>query len=295
MTSHTDQNAHPDVIEIADLAEGILPVERAAQVHAHLDSCADCADVLAALQEIGGLLGELPEPEPMPMDVAARIDAALAAEPMPAAGQPDVPRETERPAAPGGFHGDVPRGTSAPAGRPGASTGPGRQAGRRGRRMLLATAGAVGVLVLGGLAYQMGSQGSSGSAHQDSSVAAKGSNRDEAPSDTLARDVARLLGKADTASTGGPASSPMLTENGNTVVAAPNGTVTSVPACVLKATERAEKPLAAERKPYEGVDSFVVVLPDPDSSSMVDAYVLTASCSVTAPAQVLFQNSYPRG
>lgn len=294
MTSHTDQNAHPDVIEIADLSEGILPDERTAQVQAHIDSCADCADVLASLQEISGLLAELPEPEPMPSDVAARIDAALAAEPMPVIGRPDVPRETERPVTPGGFHGDVPRGTSAPAGRPGGPTGPGRT-GWRGRRMLLATAGAAAVLVLGGLAYQMGSRGSGDSVHQDSSsIAAKGSNRDDAPSDTLATDVARLLGKADTASTGGPASTPMLNENGNTVVAAPNGTVTSVPICVLKATERVEKPLAAERKPYAGVDSFVVVLPDADSSR-VDAYVLTASCSATTPAQVLFQNSYPRG
>jgi hypothetical protein len=268
MTSHTDRNAHPDVIEIADLAEGILPGERAAQVHRHIAACADCADVLASLQEIGGLLAELPEPGPMPSDVAARIDAALAAEPMPTVGQPDVPRGTERPAAPAGLHSsDVPRGTSAPAGRPVAATGPGR-AGRwgRGRRGLLTAAGAAAVLLLGGLIYQIGSQGGD-NAHQDSSAAAKSSNRDAAPQDPLTDDVARLLGKAGASSMGGPASTPMLNENGNTVVAAPNGTVTSVPVCVLKATGRTEKPLAAERKPYQGVDSFVVVLPDPDSSS----------------------------
>ncbi|WP_031512701.1 anti-sigma factor family protein [Streptomyces sp. NRRL F-5123] len=292
MTSRTDQNAHPDVIEIADLAEGILSAERAAQVRAHVDSCADCADVLASLQEISGLLAELPEPEAMPSDVAARIDAALAAEPLPVTEQPDVPRETARP-TPGGFHGDVPRGTSAPAGRPAGPTGPGR-ARERGRRMLLLTAaGAAAVLVLGGITYQLTSRsGSSGNMKSDSSAAAKGSNHDDAPPDPVASDVARLLGGAR--SSGGPANSPMLSEKGDTVVAAPNGTVTSVPSCVLKGTQRTDKPLAAERKPYQGVDSFVVVLPDPDSSSLVDAYVLTSSCNATTPAQVLFQNSYPR-
>lgn len=294
MTSRTDQNPHPDVIEIADLAEGILPAERAAQVRAHLDSCADCADVLVSLQEISGLLAELPEPEAMPSDVAARIDAALAAEPLPATEQPDVPRETARPGA-GGFHGDVPRGTSAPAGRPAASTGPGR-ARTRGRRMLLTAAGAAAVLVLGGLTYQLASHsGSGGGMNNDSSAAAKGSNHGEAPPDPVASDVARLLGGTGSPSSGGPANSPMLGERGDIVVAAPNGTVTSVPSCVLKGTQRTEKPLAAERKPYQGVDSFVIVLPDPNNSVLVDAYVLTSSCNAATPAQVLFQNSYPRG
>jgi hypothetical protein len=293
MTSPTDQNAHPDVMEIADLAEDVLPEERAFQVRAHLGSCPDCADVLASLREISGLLAELPEPEAMPSDVVARIDAALAAEPLPAS-EPDVPRETARPET-GGAHGGVPRGTSAPVGRPAASTGPGR-AKPRGRRMLLTAAGAAAFLVLGGLTYELASHGSSGGMGNDSGASsAKGSNRDNAAPDALAIDVARLLDSTGSTSASGPANSPMLGKKGDVVVAAPNGTVTSVPSCVLNATQRTEKPLAAERKVYEGVDSFVVVLPDPDDSSLVSAYVLTASCSPIAPAQLLFENSYPRG
>ncbi|MFI0895298.1 anti-sigma factor family protein [Streptomyces sp. NPDC020983] len=293
MTSPTDQNAHPDVMEIADLAEDILQEDRAFQVRAHLGSCPDCAGVLASLREISGLLAEMPEPEAMPSDVVARIDAALAAEPLPASEQPDVPRETAPP-APGGSPGGVPRGTSAPAGRPAASTGPGR-ARRRGRRMLLTAAGAAAFLVLGGLTYELASHsGSGGMGHDSSASSAKGSNRDNAAPDALGIDVARLLDSSGSTSASGPANSPMLGTKGDVVVAAPNGTVTSVPSCVLKATQRTEKPLAAERKVYEGVDSFVVVLPDPDDTSLVSAYVLTASCSPVTPAQLLFENSYPR-
>src|SRR3954467_4741780 len=100
MTSTMGQDPHPDVMEIADLAEGILSPEQAAEVHAHVESCVECGEVLASLQEIRGLLGELPEPEPMPADVAARIDAALAAETRLHAAGPQVPGS------------DVPRGTS---------------------------------------------------------------------------------------------------------------------------------------------------------------------------------------
>ncbi|MFI0717957.1 anti-sigma factor family protein [Streptomyces sp. NPDC021224] len=301
MTSRTDQNAHPDVVEIADLAEGILPVERASEVRAHINSCADCADVLASLQEVSGLLAELPvpeAPEPMPADVAARIDAALAAEPLPTSEHADVPRETPRP-GPGAIRPAVPRGTSAPAGRPSASTRPSApigsgRASQRGRRLLLTAAGAAAVLMLGGLTYELASHSGSGGMQKDSVSSAKGSSGDDAAPDTVAIDVARLLSSPGSSSMGGPAKSPMLGESGDTVVAAPNGTVTSVPSCVLKATQRTDKPLAAERKLYEGVESFVVILPGTDSST-VEAYVLTASCTAETPARVLFESSYPRG
>lgn len=80
MTSPSDTDQHPDVEEISDLTEGLLPPSRTAELRQHLDACALCADVHQSLMEIRDLLGTLPGPSPMPADVAERIDAALAAE-----------------------------------------------------------------------------------------------------------------------------------------------------------------------------------------------------------------------
>ncbi|MEW2556465.1 zf-HC2 domain-containing protein, partial [Streptomyces zhihengii] len=80
MTSSTDADRHPDVSEISDLTEGLLPPSRAAELRRHLDDCPLCADVHTSLEEIRGLLGTLPGAGRMPADVAGRIDAALAAE-----------------------------------------------------------------------------------------------------------------------------------------------------------------------------------------------------------------------
>ncbi|MFG3282784.1 hypothetical protein [Streptomyces sp. NPDC048111] len=97
MTSTTGTTQHPDVSEISDLTEGLLPPTRSADLRRHLQGCALCADVQASLEEIRDLLGTLPGPQRMPADVAGRIDAALAAEALLNATAPgDSPRETER-------------------------------------------------------------------------------------------------------------------------------------------------------------------------------------------------------
>ncbi|MFF7360250.1 anti-sigma factor family protein [Streptomyces sp. NPDC008125] len=80
MTSTTDTAQHPDVAEISDFGEGVLPVARATEVRRHLFTCALCEDMRSSLEEIRSLLGSLPEPSPMPADVTARIGAALAGE-----------------------------------------------------------------------------------------------------------------------------------------------------------------------------------------------------------------------
>ena len=90
MTSTTDMAGHPDVTEISDLTEGLLPPSRTADVRRHLDECELCADVYTSLEEIRGLLGSVPGPTRMPADVAGRIDAALAAEALLDATAPDV-------------------------------------------------------------------------------------------------------------------------------------------------------------------------------------------------------------
>lgn len=285
MTASEDQDSHPDVIEISDLTEDLLTPERAAEVRSHVASCPPCTETLASLQDIRRLLGELPPEEPMPADVAARIDAALA----------DVPRETS--ALPAQHpHPDVPRGTSAPAGRPSAPTGPGR-AGRRTRGLRIAATSAAVVLALGWGTYQLARQGESQRTSADSGVKRSDAGSAPAASSLVGDQVARLMGGAavpNGGSSGDGANSPMLDPKGGATVTAPDGTVTAVPACVLQATRRAQKPLAAERENYQGVDSYLVVLPDPADAQRVDAFVVDATCTAATPGHVLFQNSYPR-
>jgi hypothetical protein len=91
--AHPD--AHPDVELLAEHAERLLAPEQSAELAAHLDSCPECGETYAALAELTSLLGEEPAPGPMPDDVVARIDAALAAE----RERADAPAETHRAAA----------------------------------------------------------------------------------------------------------------------------------------------------------------------------------------------------
>lgn len=290
MTAPADRDVHPDVDEISDLTEDLLSPERSAEVRAHIESCALCGETLASLQEIQRLLGDQLTDEPMPAAVVARIDAALAAE----VGQPaHVPRETSAPPTPRPAA-DVSRGTSAPAGRPPAPTGPGR-AGRRVRGLQIAVASSAAVLALGWVTYQLAQHDGSGDMKADSSAkrsdAQAGSGTGS--STTVGDQVARLLEGAGSPSKDGGANTPLLTPNGTTVTA-PNGTVTAIPACVVLATRRTQQPLAAQRESYQGVDSYLVVLSDPADPTVVDAFVVNASCTGTSPGGVLFQNSYPR-
>ncbi len=95
MTSTTDTTGHPDVDELSDLTEGLLTPSRSADVRQHLDGCEQCTDLHASLEEIRDLLGTVPEPEPMPDDIARRIDAALATEALKRA---ETPARAEPPA-----------------------------------------------------------------------------------------------------------------------------------------------------------------------------------------------------
>ncbi|MBD0672085.1 hypothetical protein BU198_15570, partial [Streptomyces sp. CBMA156] len=133
---------HPPVEQLADLAEELI--ESPATIGAlrrHLDGCAECRETVDALVEVRELLGDVPT-EPMPADVAARLDAALAEAAAEAAAGTDreaVERPQEAPAAVRGTEAPAPPVRSAttppapssgppsrPAGRSGSATGPGR-------------------------------------------------------------------------------------------------------------------------------------------------------------------------
>lgn len=70
---------HLSMDEIADLGEGLLTDEQASAARDHLAGCVECSDRASALDATTSALKGL-GPVAMPADVAARIDAALAAE-----------------------------------------------------------------------------------------------------------------------------------------------------------------------------------------------------------------------
>ncbi|MER5431008.1 hypothetical protein [Streptomyces sp. NPDC002588] len=271
MTSTTDTTGHPDVAEISDLTEGLLTPARSDDVRRHLEDCALCADVHASLEEIRGLLGDVPGPSRMPDDIAQRIDAALAAE------VPHVSRET-------------PSAADRPAGRARAGTGPGRKRGGPRRRIaVLGTLLGVAALGLGGVLV------SSLTHDDDSSTTAHGqpSTADTFAKGTLEQRVTHLLDKAqgskqpDSLGVDGGAASPETK-----IFQLP-----TVPACVQKGIGRDDAALATAEGTYQRTPALLVVLPDSSDSTKVDAYLMDRTCvqhpSVGA-AKILLRASYPR-
>ncbi|MEU9340568.1 anti-sigma factor [Streptomyces sp. NPDC048278] len=295
MTSTTDTTGHPDVAEISDLTEGLLPPARTEEVRQHLDGCELCADVHTSLEEIRGLLGALPSPPRMPADVAGRIDAALAAEaplnvtaPVAHVSRETSPRETQSPA-------------DRPAGRPSASAGPGRKdRGHHGRRRRTVVLGAVfTAAVLGAGSYFLQSLGG------DGTPTAQGKPTTSAGAfskTTLQGQVKDLLGTKPSTQRGSQKPFSVESQPSGKPSSTPSPTVklqptTQVPVCVRQGISQTDLVLGAKKGTYEGQDAYLVVLPDTSDASRVTAYVVDASCDRTgsaSPGKVLLTESLAR-
>ncbi|MFD9813183.1 hypothetical protein [Streptomyces sp. NPDC059080] len=323
MTSTTGTDEHPEVSEISDLTEGLLPPARTAVLRAHLESCTLCADVFASLEEIRGLLGTLPGPVPMPAEVAGRIDAALAAEallnttpeplvsretpdepamdsPESATGSVPAPRETaDQPSTVSRETAeattDVSRETEAtppsgavdrPAGRPRGATGPGRRtSGGRSTRSHRWPR------VLLGTATAAALIGVGGIVVQNSSTE---TGHDGA---TDRHTTATEKGT----DTPGELSAATLATQVHKLLAAKGSQKTpeigtrsepeipmrggsnTVPSCVSRGIGRPEAPLAARQDTYRGKNVYLVILSMPADPKRVTAYVVDASCVSATP------------
>ena len=300
MTSTTDTTGHPDVAEISDLTEGLLPDARTAEVRQHLDECELCADVHASLEEIRGLLGALPGPPGMPADVAGRIDAALAAEALLNATAPEthVSRETSAVASPP---------ADRPVGRSSASTGPGRKdrgqghgQGRVRRRRTVVLGAVFTAAVLGAGSFFLQSLGGNGptTAQGKPTSSAEGFSKG-----TLQSEVENLLGtktnlrgskKPDLGIQGEP-TAPGSTATPFTTRIQPSVTV---PQCVRQSISQADDDiLGAKKGTYEGKDAFLVVLPDASDSTRVTVLIVDATClsrPSASPGEVLLTESLTR-
>lgn len=333
MTSTTGTDEHPEVSEISDLTEGLLPPARATALRAHLAVCALCEDVLASLEEIRSLLGTLPGPVPMPAEVAGRIDAALAAEALlNAMPESSVSRETlhepasdhaesasasresddplnavsrETPEA----DADVSReteaalplgGVSRPAGRPRGTTGPGRRTpggrsarSRRWPRVLLGTAAAAALIGVGGIVVQNSSTDSGPDGGTDRHTTAE-KKATGTPGELSSTTLAAQVHKL--LATAGSPKSPGIGTRSEPETPMRGGN-TTVPSCVTRGIGSPEAPLAARQDTYQGKSVYLAVLPVPSDPEHVIAYVVDASCvsaEPPAPGKVLLSRSYPR-
>jgi len=320
VTSTTDTAGHPDVAEISDLTEGLLPTSRGAEVRRHLDECELCADVHDSLEEIRGLLGTLPGPPRMPAEVAGRIDAALAAEALLGSTAPEslaAPTLVSASRATSDEDGEhtethVSRETSPTADRPSghahAATGPGRnkerkdrrRGGRRGRIVLGAVFTAA-VLGAGSLFIQsLGDHKSSDTAQGNST-----SSADTFSKGKLQSEVSDLLSTKSSTSQGtnsekpwNAASDPGGAESSiktpKTLIE-PSG---SIPDCIRQGVDRGNTDVLGFKKgTYNGTAAYLVVLPDASDNSRVTAYVVDATCvsrQTSTPGEVLLTRSFPQ-
>jgi anti-sigma factor RsiW len=294
---------HPDVAEISDLTEGLLPSARSTAVRRHLDECALCADVHASLEEIRDALGTMPGPPRMPADVAGRIDAALAAEALLHATAPEpVAAEeplTTAPSSSGDDQTHVSRETSTspdrPTGRPrSATTGPGRKGRLRGGRRRVAVLGTVFTVAALGLGSVVMSSLNDGTGPDEGRRATSSDTFSEGKLEKRVTDLLAQAGEAKGSSSAHPFG--MESESG-----AANPKVLkqpTVPECVREGIGRNDAALATEPGTYKGKEALLVVLPDVSDDTRVTAYIVEATCvgtpSSDAAAKILLKHSYTR-
>ncbi|MBP0460423.1 anti-sigma factor family protein [Streptomyces montanisoli] len=321
MTSPSETDQHPDVSEISEFTEGLLSSPRAAELRAHLDTCALCADVRQSLTEIRDLLGALPEPPRMDEDAAARIDAALAAEALLGSSVADdaslvpqvsvVPVPGPSPSAESDGvleQSRVSRETSrlsrAPGGPPRSTTGPGRARAPRRRRGAAIIGATLGAAVIGAGVFLLQPSDASGdntAAAQTTTsprITATATTEDEFSGRPLETSVNTLLATKTS-------SAPRANPNARTASANPGtmtdqpmlGTAPPVPLCVRQGTGRSEAILGAEQGTYRGTPAYLLVLANPADESKVRVYVIDSTCVGSVPAvkgKTLFTETYPR-
>lgn len=96
---------HASADEMASYVAGDMRPRKAAKIAAHLDGCAGCRQLIAELEGVSGLLASVSVAyEPMPENLSARIEAAIAtesvhrvaSEPATEAGRRDLPTRARR-------------------------------------------------------------------------------------------------------------------------------------------------------------------------------------------------------
>ena len=283
-TSHAAggvSGACPDLDTLADLHAGVLDATTASTLREHVDSCSDCAAVIAALDATVMSLGAMPRVE-IPVDVAARIDSALAAE----AGRVGLSDDTTSalaarpPTAPTSDRrlGAVPAAQtpSVPSGATGGtvtSLAAHREKRRFGSgRMLLAAAAAA--VVVGGGAVILGQSGGDSPSHQ----ADQQSSRPASPNTAEERpDVQAFAAPKDVLQAGAIENDQVSEE-----VAGKMAEKTARAQCLNQIVPRpASAPEAVQQGTHDGKAAYAFVFPT-DNENIVEMIIVDAAdCSTT--------------
>ncbi|MEZ0064155.1 hypothetical protein ABIA32_000133 [Streptacidiphilus sp. MAP12-20] len=314
MSESTVHPAHPEVELISEHLEGLLSDEQSAELAAHLRDCPDCRETHDALIELRDLLGAEPDPGPMPDDVAARIDAALAE------ARDSEARDNEAPdsEATGDSTGDAAdeSGMPRPTRRPADNRPAGRSRGRLRLRRALTTlaifvaAGGIGLAVSSGGDIDGGASTSANSGA--GSAAAPRLTGDantvyefttdglNAQIQTLVRDQARLQlsshGAAATVPGATPTAPPSPADHSSPTTPQSAGKEAAIhgptaPACVLAATKQSTPPQVQGFGHYLGVQVFALLYPVASDPHHWDVYLVQNSC---ASPLLLFHQLVPR-
>lgn len=262
---------HLDTDALADLHEGLLAADRAADARAHLERCAECRAVEASLRAVPASLAAAAEAGAMPADVVARLDDALSR-----AGRDRVP-------------------TGSAAAMTVTPLGSRTRRSPVGTRLLQAAAVVVLVLAVVGVGASVlmsgggdvATSGSSSGGYADgpsgkATYALLATGADYSAS-SLAGAVPRLVaGEGRRYSAAEGAAAPKDTGQ-LTAGAAPDDTGrlaagAALADCVTALADAPAVPLAVDLARYEGKPAAVIVLPGLDDPAMVDVWVVGPGC-----------------
>ncbi|MGF3196613.1 hypothetical protein ACWGUP_27885 [Streptomyces diastaticus] len=210
------------------------------------------------------------------------------------------------PSSPGALGRGGVRRPGRPEGHARGATGPGRQAGGRGRRrrlvlssVLAAAAIGLGAVLVPALtgADSDGEAGTASSAntgpvYSDRALQGQVSALLSGKETGGGREEKREPGAGKDDSSLGVQSSPETPEL-NEPLMAPGP---ELPPCVERAVAGTEPALALERGRYRGTDAFLVVLPDHRDDARVTAYLVDAGCvdAGDKAGEILLTRTYPR-
>ncbi|MCW2919668.1 MAG: hypothetical protein JWN52_7736 [Actinomycetia bacterium] len=249
------KTAHLDYETLADLAEGLLDDEQAASANDHLVDCTECLDRSADLADVSQLLADAPVP-PLPIELAERIDAAIAAE--------------------------ASRSPTAVSGRP-----------RRRRNLQLLSAAAAALVAVGGgalvgrelLHSSMSPDYTKSQAAQNPEDSSADRAASSAPQKFAAGQRAPASGSYRLIASGTDYKGATLSSQVGTVLKS-TGSPTAVSAvgleeCVVQIA-KGEDPVLVDRARYNGQDAMVIVLRG-NGPHVLDVWVVGPKCSTTTP------------
>jgi hypothetical protein len=284
---------HLSLDALAELEEGIADAPET--LRGHLDGCEACRRRAGTLRASRALLSALP-PDPMPSDVAARIDAALAAEPAPAALL-----------APGGNI--VPLR--------------GRSGWWRGPNIAAVAAGVAVLALVGALLAGHTGGGSPSTAADKAQHPAAGAVAAPSPrlkqfetganyTPTTERGLVTALilsnppplpsqptASSSLAGAAGPKPSQPATQPAVGAGAAPSydraalRQPANVYACAALLADHPVQPIAVDYARYNGAPAVILVLPNDSHPDTLDVYVIPTACSEAAGDTQFFRMARP--